>query len=495
MRFNEITISEELDVAARYATRAETQALAKNLQEQLPDYRFAVEKKNISPVFYIRIFGAEKQAIKQYFQSHGLDSLPIEPEQAAISGKYRNNILSFETSATPISANKPPQGNDTADNVVNTVIYTLVVASSGAKTDETGVSVSIKEFTPTTLGLAGKIYTKDELISATQQAVLAKTKTRPELMQILLGLVNVAASGGNTTLDPEVNRHLTDRARNQLSVDFGEILAPIMFAKGNQSIEFPAEGNFPLVDVIVGSTKFSVKSLTGSGTSFRSISDLMDNFEKTIKKDSTQEKLFALFKAYHPNAGGKNVDKLVKAANFVKIPEYKKAVEILGGEFDNWTSLQNLVKSLVKGNSATDYGDFLKAIYPIMVAGPWGRPVGLPADGQFYMGMKKDKAAEKEAGYPSFKANPVKAATDILTYALGVGTLNAVTKGPDAEEYAKMMTNVVNQSSAYLGRLDITDEGGVVASAKPFTDLKFKFQYHAPSHMPGNNLPGFMIVY
>ena len=76
-----------------------------------------------------------------------------------------------------------------------------------------------------------------------------------------------------------------------------------------------------------------------------------------------------------------------------------------------------------------------------------------------------------------------------------MGTLNAVTKGPDANEYAQMMTNIVNQSPAYLGRLDITAQGGLVAATKPFSELKFKFQYHAPSHLPGNNLPGFMIVY
>ena len=145
---------------------------------------------------------------------------------------------------------------------------------------------------------SGRTYAKDDLIAATQEAVMQKTKTRPELMQILLGLLNVAAAGGKGTLSPEVNAHLSDRARNQLSVDFGEILAPIMFAKGKEAIEFPAEGNFPLVDVIVGQNKYSVKSLSGSGTSFRSISDLMDNFEKTIEKDTTQEKLFEIGRAH-----------------------------------------------------------------------------------------------------------------------------------------------------------------------------------------------------
>lgn len=498
MLIKEVILS-ELSVDARFANRQETNFLAAKLAEQMPEYRFQVEKKSISPVFYVRIFGADKQSILNFFKKIGLDPLPLEPEQASISGKYRSGILSYQTGAEPVPNNNLPQAKE-KNNQTTSIIYTLVVASSGKKdTDEKGVSVSIKEFTPTTLGLAGKKYTKSSLITDAKKTVIEKTKTRPELQQILLGLIDVAASGGLSKLPPEVNEHLGDRARNQLSVDFGEILAPIMFAQGDQEIEFPAEGNFPLVDVIVNGIKYSVKSLTGSGTSFRSISDLMDNFEKTIANDKSQEKLFALFKGFHPKSGGKNVDKLVKAANFIKIPEYKKVVDILGGEFDDYDKLTNLVSKIVsnKDNSKDAYSKFLKLVYPAMTAGSWGKPVGLPADGAVYLG-KKDNIAnreEKAAGYPSFKANPVKAASDILTYALGVGTLNQVTRGPDANDYAHMMTNIVNQSSAYLGRLDITDQGGLVASAKPFADLKFKFQYHAPSHMPGNNLPGFMIVY
>lgn len=466
---------------ARFATRQEIAKLASVLQKDMPDIRFEVQTKpNIKEVPFIRVFGSDRQTVVDYFRRAGIDNLPLEPKQAAISTKYRSNILSYNA------------GN---------VIYSVVVAGSG-KTDaegkESGVSVSIKEFTPTTLGLAGRQFNREELIGATQQAVIEKTKTRPELQQILIGLIDVAA-GKLSALPPEVNTNLSDRARNQLSVDFGEILAPIKLAKKNDGVEFPAEGNFPLIDVVIGQNKYSVKSLTGSGTSFRSIQDLMDTFEKTIANDKTQEKLFALFKAYHPKTGGKNVDKIIVAAAYIKLPEYTKAVEVLGGKFLTWNELAELVnkKGIGKDTSEQAYGSALKFIYPILTAGNWGKPTGLPADGNYFMGVTKgkEKPTEKEAGYPSFRNNPIKAITDILTYALGVATLNSVLRGPSADEYAQMMTNIVNQSPAWLGRLDITDQGGIVASAKPFTELKFKFQYHAPSHKPGNNLPGFMIVY
>ena len=494
MKIFEVTLVNELAVDARFATRAETQALAQRLQAQMPEYNFKVEKKAISPVTYVRIFGADKADILNYFKQFNLDSLPLEPEQAGISGKYRSNILSFQTGATPVQPNPEAE----ADPEVDSVIYTLVVASRG-KTDQGGVSVSIKEFTPTALGLAGGKYTKEELVAATQNAVTQKASKRPELLAILLGLLDIAANGGQGTLSPEVNQNLSDGAKGQLSVDFGEILAPIMFAQDGQLIEFPDEGNFPLVDVVVGGTKYSVKSLTGSGTSFRSISNLMDNFEETIAGDDSQEKLFSLFKTYHPKAGGKNVDKIIAGANYLGVPEYKKVAEILGGTFTDYAELKNLVAAQPFAKKPNDkgYTEFLKTFYPAMTAGNWDNPTGLPADGRYFLGLKKSDGipVEKEAGLPSFRANPVKAATDILTYVVGIATLNQVSRGPDADEYAKMMTNIVNQSEAYLGRLDITNEGGLTSATRPFAKLKFKFQYHAPSNKPGNNLPGFMVVY
>lgn len=463
----------ELAENLTYATPAQVKELAANLSKQFPDLRFEPQKKKTSPVTFIRVFGADKKQMVDYFKQFGLDNLPLEPEQA-VSGKYRSNTLSYN-----------------ADNV----IYTLVVASSGKKDDEDGVSVSIKEFTPVSLGLAGKIYNRKSLIAATKKAVMEKTKTRPELQAILLGLLDVAETGKGQ-LSPELNSQLSDRARAQLGVDFGEILAPILIADDEEQIDFPAEGNFPLVDVIVGKRNYSVKSLTGSGTSFRSISNLMDTYENSIGKDDNQKKLFSLFKGFHPSQGGKNVDKLVKAAQLSNIPEYATATRILGDNFESYEELKSLLEKVIPDNSPKSYGMFLNLVYPAMTAGGWDKPVGLPADGKYYMGDQQGpKPVEKEAGYPSFRADPAKAAADIMTYVLGVGTLNAVNKGPDSEKYNAMMTKIVNQSTCYLGKLDIMDNGSLSVASKPFSELQFKFQYHAPSHKPGNNAPGFMIVY
>jgi hypothetical protein len=504
MKLMELYNLQELAVDARYATRAETALLAKNLQSLMPEYRFEVEKKKESPVDYIRVKGAERNAITGYFASIGLDELPPDPYQLSVSGQYRANILSYATTSEVIDQLAPGKTHTVPDDKkqAQEVVYTLVVAGVG---DAGSISVGKKELTPVELGLATRSYTREELVVAAKAAVSNKLKNRPELVQICSELLDIAAAGGQGTITPELNSKLGSKARNQLSVDFGEILAPLMFATGGERIEFPAAGNFPLIDVIVGQNNYSVKSLTGSGTSFASIADLMDSYEGKLQKSGSKgstkvEQLFKLFKGYHPSAGGKNVDKIIRGAAYVKTAEYVKLTQILGGEFSNYSELEALVSNLLTpvidkhGRNKEAYGEFLNSVYPAMVAGGWEKPAGLPADGAYYMGKKTELKAEKTAGFPSFRAGPVRAAADILTYVLGVGTLNLVTRGSDAVQYEEMMTNIVNQSPAYLGRLDITGGGGIVAVKKPFSDLKFKFQYHAPSHIPGNNLPGFMII-
>lgn len=369
------------------------------------------------------------------------------------------------------------------------------IKSSGGAV-QASYSVSKKEFSPTVLGLAGKVYNKDALATAAQSAVITKTKSRPALQAILLELIEIA-QGSKTNLSPDNLANFSTDAKNKISQDFGEVLAPIMLAKGKEMIEFPAAGNFPLVDVVVGANKYSVKSLTGSGTSFSSIVELLDKFETTIASDKDQQTLYELIKHYKPGKDtGKNVDKIIRAAAHVKIPEYVTAVQVFGQEFNDYTTLTNLVSG-VTDNSTKNYAKMLRAVYPISVSGDWGNPVGLPADANKYapeIQIPTRKGEAKQAGYPAFKNNPVKATADILTYIVGTGTLNYVIRGEKSKEYQAMMTKIVSQSPAWLGKIDITKDGGLAIVAKPFSELNFSFQYHAPSHKPGNNLPGFMVV-
>jgi hypothetical protein len=457
-----------LESDAKYASKAELAQLSKQLNGVIPDGRFdATGKVKGKPVEHIRIFNASRSELMSALNKMGFVEEDLRPEQAQLSTKYAANIFSFSK---------------------NNKIFSFVISTKG-----TGdvVGVGIKEYSPTNLGLAGKVFTRNNLITAAKDAVSKKAKNE-DLKNALLGLIDIASNRGEGILPPELNQAIkTDR--KQLSVDFGEVLAPIAIMDDNDQAEFPV-GNSPLIDVKIGSMNVSVKSLSGSGTSFRSIADLMDKYEEAITTNDPNKEKYEILKQFHPKVGGNNKDKIIAASAKANIAEHISMMKILN--IQKLTSFKDLTSALANDKKAMlNYTNFLKKFYPAMTAGDWGKPVGLPADGMYYMGLKKDPPKkEKAAGKRSFDSNPVDAGANILTYVLGVGLLNFITRGGEAEDYSKIMTDIVNKADAVIGKIDITVNGGISVSTKSFSDLQFSFQYHAPSHIPGNNLPGFIAI-
>lgn len=450
-----------------FTSKANLNNLSKELAQASPDGRFVpTGKTKLKPVEHIRVFGISRASLLNLLQSLGFKQDNLRPEQTRLSTKYAGNIFSFSK---------------------NNEIYSFVLSSKGL--DDNAVGVGIKEYSPTNLGLAGKIFSRNELISATKQAVENKTKDNI-LKTALLQLVDIAVARGHGQLTPELNDAIAS-SRNQLSVDFGEVLAPIAIMDDNDKAEFPV-GNEPLIDVRVGKQNISVKSLSGSGTSFRSIANLMDKYEASMDKNNPDAEKYNILKSFHPSAGGNNKDKIISASFVASTAENLTLMGLLNiSELKNF---QQLTSALAKLN-IDDYGTFLKTFYPAMIAGDWGKPVGLPADGAYYMGTKKEAPKKvKVAGKVSFDNNPIDGGADILTYVLGVGLLNFVTKGSESEQYSKLMTDIVNKADAVIGKIDITVNGGISVTTRSFNNLKFQFQYHAPSHIPGNNLPGFIAI-
>jgi hypothetical protein len=317
------------------------------------------------------------------------------------------------------------------------------------------------------------------------------------LADALIALVDSAAAGGKNPISPELMAHISPYL-GTVSQDFGEILAPILILEPGQKAELP-KGNEPLVDVKIPGMNLSIKALTGSGTSFRSISNLMDKYENSIADDEESTKHYEVLKSFHPNAGGKNVDKIIKAAAKANIKEYKEAVRKFG-DFDDFAGLYRRMSVWPwKNGSIASYRDFLNVSLDVFSASDnrGVKFVGMPADGKFYLGSdgaKKPSAREKAAGYASFRADPFKAATNIITYSLGVGLLNYVKGGKNSEKYKTMMTNIVKEADAVIGHITVNKDGTMSLVTKPFSTLQFQFQYHAPSHIPGNNLPGFIAL-
>lgn len=448
-------------IQLQYADTAQYTALRDLLKAQEPNAKYENEPiKNEKRVRHLRIGSLTQNQVITLMTNLGFSLGTADQKQKTVSRRY-----------TPLSFSK--------DNV----LYTIVVQDA---------NVVKKTLTPSGLGLANKEFTRDSLINAATKAVNAKLqKTNPMLADTLVALINAAENGGNDPLPPELMETiLPDLA--VISQDFGEVLAPILIMQPNDKVEFP-NGNFPMIDVRLSGLNLSVKSLSGSGTSFKTISKLMDRYENEMDlSDSEKKKLFNILKQFHPTTGGQNTDKIIRAAATANIAEYRELVKTL--KVSSIKSHNDIVKALEKNYQNIDYPEFLKTFYEVMVSGNWGKPVGLPADGNFYMGKKSKQPEAKAAGKPSYDADPPRGGADILTYMLGVGLLNFVTKGVDAEKYKQMMTDIVNKADAVLGHITINQDGTMNLITRPFSDLKFEFQYHAPSNIPGNNLPGFIAI-
>lgn len=458
-----------------YADWAQTKNARDLLQKLLPTAVVKAENATgVKPIPHVRIQKTSVAELKSAIES--IDTVggksrlePADAKQRRTSGKYIPHSFT-----------------------VNYITYTVVLSVVGKSTDDNSIGINRKELSPTNLGLAGQAFTRKELIAATKKALDTHIKDNT-LRDALNALLTNAINGGGKPIAPALQEYMSPII-GTISQDFGEILAPLMVMDNKDTATFPV-GNSPLVDVLLPKGNLSVKAMTGSGTSFRTVADLMDKYAKSIETDKDKKKKFEILNKFHPSQGGLNVDKIVAATKFANIPEYKEAVRIFG-DFNNFKDLENQLRRWPwKDGSKASYKQFLEVAMDVFTAGNWGGPIGMPADGGIHLGTAKNmEREEKVAGYPSFKANPFKTAASIITYSMGQGLVRFITKGKNKDEYNQMMTDIVSQSNAVMGHVTIKVDGTIVLVTRPFSDLQFKFQYHAPSHLPGNNLPGFIAV-
>lgn len=473
MRWFEMTENDPQE-AKNYADLADIKKIIPMLQQAEPEGRFDQQNASgVKAVRHIRAFGVSIAELKAAIQKIGGEEKAPDIKQSTASSSYP--VYAFEKDG---------------------VLHTVVIGLKGLnKDDENSRGIARKELSPTGLGLGGGMYSKSDLVSKTKAAVEKKyTNKDPMLKDTLLSLLDNAVQGGTNKLPEEQMQHVMPYL-GTLSQDFGEILAPILMMDDSDQAELPS-GNEALVDVrIPGKGNISVKALTGSGTSFRAVAKYMDEFEDAMEDDTDEDtkKRFAILNQFNPKTGGKNVDKIIRAVAKANTAEYKALKNIIGKDVG---SHQELIDAVDAKTGKVDYSTFLNTFYPMMTAGKWGKPVGLPADGNYYMNPPKDKPAPKpkQAGKPSYDINPAKGGADIITYSLGIGLLNYIKQGNEADQYKDMMTDIVNKADAVIGHISIASDGTLKLKTQPFSDLKFNFQYHAPSHLPGNNLPGFMAI-
>lgn len=391
-----------------------------------------------------------------------------------LSGKFTEFAITF------------PEGYNVED-LAGQTIYAL----SNLKGD---TKVAQKQLIPAKLGLGDSVYKKSTLASTLRKNIPSAVEDQV-LQQFLLELVDVAV-GVRPAVDAEIMQQLDSDTIRITGIDFGEILTPLMLSDEQDDIVFPA-GNAMLADVEINGQPYSVKSASGSGTSFRAIREYMDKFQNGIQNgdivlSKEEDDIHKFFRTF-VDTEGKNIDKIIAASAAVNTPEHQKLAELVGVQDFTYSNLVEF------SNKFNNYGEFLKTIYPVSVAGNYkikdkDRPNGLPADYQYYMGLTDKQPKVKQAGKPSWDADKGTAGANILTYVLGTSFLADAKKLENSEKYSALIKRILGNVKASLAKVDITQDGKIQIKQTPFDQLNYEFQYHAPSHIPGNNLPGFSLV-
>ena len=354
-----------------------------------------------------------------------------------------------------------------------------------------GSSVGIKVFTPTNLGLANKTMSRAELYQTLKSTIPGKVNDEIT-EELLLQLVDVAVKK-RKAVDPDIIEQFNADDLRQLGVDFGEILGPLM--SGEDAIKFPA-GNSMLADVEIDGKPISVKSASGSGTSFKAILPYLDKLKnnKAVRLNKEEKKVNNFFRAF-VDTKGNNMDKIVAGSTVANTPEHQAMATLVGNKNFAVADLENYASRFGK----REYGKFLNAIYPVAIAGGYkiadkDRPNGLPQDAAYYMHKSDKKPKAKQAGKPSWDAQgSAVAGRNIMVYILGASFLKDAKRLEKKEKFSNFLGKVMQGANAEIMWVGINPNGTLSLQRKPIKDVQADFQYHAPSHIPGNNLPGFSL--
>lgn len=358
--------------------------------------------------------------------------------------------------------------------------FFIVTRTAIASGDKKVKIFNKKELTPVTLGLRNVYSNKKELAKDIASKIASKYDgdRADALLEILK---NAETYPSQQPIPEELHYLLQGTNLKQISQDFGECIAPICYAKDTDRIEFPA-GNEPIVDVVVGDTDIAVKSLSGSGNSLVKMKEIIDAYGDTIdQQDLKAKSRYATIQKLAD--GSKSVINLIlELCTDLQTPEMVKlkADTIPSQEINTLEDLKKVVEVLLKkeGEDAS-YTEVIAKCKDI-----------LSASGKTY-GMPRDVAT---AGPKKFARDPVIYTAYMLTYGLGKGLENVIINGVDKDAYAETIQDIMKNMSASVGFIGVNANGVIELKVKKFSDLNFKFDYHAYTSNPGNNRPGFAII-
>lgn len=440
------------------------------------------------------------------------EAIPREAYVDAIT-KAGISLTNADARSKMASGNPTYQAN-TYNLTMNGITYTLVLAAKGGS-DGKGAQIGTQQLRPNKLGLTGEgvSWSKTSLVDSVKKMLPSKIKD-PLTAKALGQLLDVAAKTRNK-IDPELMDHIRG-AVNPISQDFGEILTPIMMADDDKFIiTFPSASNEMLIDAEINGQPVAVKSLGGSGNSFAGIRDLINDYSDTKEhtKDKDYQEILDLIREFVSDKGA-TTDNVIRTAQKAKIPEVEALNKVLGTAPQSFqemvTATTALYDSLVaEVGEKNAYASYIQKILPVSMAGNWlgkgknPKPtaLGLPSDWRKYSGNQsssvdaEEEKPAKSTGKSAFDKNFPLFAAKQLTYMLGVGFDKEMNAGRRAAKMGETINSIMRKKNAIGARIAITNDGGLELIKTPFSDLNFRFQYHAATNAPDRNAPGFAIKF
>jgi len=408
---------------------------------------------------------------------------------------------------------------------INNTIYPFVFNQSsgivGQEKNNTPILIADKQLTPDKFFAQPAEFANSDALAEATKAKLAGFKDE-KLKSALIQLVDVA-NGKIEKVDPDLISYISANSTsfNNISKDFGEILTPIMIGRlENQAISFPSKSNEALADAFVGGKPVAVKSLSGSGNGMTSIMDMIEAYEEQMSGETNEKRnqLYQFLKGQKTERGKRiSLDNMIQGAFDLPTKEAGEIQNLIGaGPFTSYAEFSSAVKNWIKvfdkySDPKQKYTAYLETIKPISVTSGYGKklkdgtiklePIGMPSDATKYISYKDVGASDKagkdaRSGFPKFKENFEKAASLQLTYLLAISSERLLKpEGRDGETMTNLLTDIMRNKGASAAHITINKDGTLTMVKKPFSQLRFGYQYHAATDNPNRNAPGWHIIF
>jgi hypothetical protein len=358
---------------------------------------------------------------------------------------------------------------------------TYYIAVARTVQSQKGVKIKLfnkKELTPNNLGLQAVYNDRNSLAQDVTRVLQQKYKDDRGAM--LSHVLNNAINFNAQTPIPQELKYLLDNQtiQRQVSQDFGEVLGPLLYGKGQ--ISFPA-GNEPIIDVKVGDVGIAIKSLTGSGNSLTKLKEVIDAYAATVDQQDVKKtaNIKTIQKLADDNISVK--DGILQIASDLQSPEMT-ALEAatLKIKIYNVAQLAEAIKKLIYDKEKlVPLDQVMVEIKKIL--GASGKLFGMPRNIGSAVAQK------------IYNQQPIKYVSNILLYGLGKGIENVIINGVEKKEYGLLLKDIMNKVQAKVGFVSVNNQGIVDFMIRDFKNLNFKFDYHAYTTNPGNNRPGFAV--